>query len=202
MRVALFVVSMVIAATPVDASGSCMTKAEARHQFGPVHIYWHGADHCWDATATRRPRITNRVARKVEPPAAFASALDTGSRKENASNQESRVPIRSDRNGKGSAWQDSMSKMMPDDEPVQTTWVDRWTDIEPTPPPLVARWVDIPQAMPPPLSEAPPPSFRGVLLVLVFIVIAVTLAVIEVLFRVALVPPWSSRNSFKKAVLL
>ena len=94
-----------------------------------------------------------------------------------------------------------MSKMMPDDEPVQTPWVDRWAEIEPTSPPLVARWVDIDQVTPPPRGE-PPSSFRGVILVLVFTVIAITLAVIEVLFRVALGPPRSSRNSFKKTVLL
>ncbi len=201
MRVALFVISMIIAATPSGASSSCMSKTEARREFGSVHIYWHGADHCWDATAIRRPKITAKVARKVEPPGAFSSEVDTGSLKENASNKESRAPFRLNPNGKGSSWQDSMSKMMPDDEPVQTPSVDRWADIESTPPPLVARWVDIAQVTPPPPSELPS-SFRGVMLVLVFIVIAMTLAVIEVLFRVALGPPKSSRNSFKKTVLL
>jgi len=56
---------MMIAATQSDASSSCMSKTEARRQYGSVHIYWHGADHCWDATATRRPKMTAKAARKV-----------------------------------------------------------------------------------------------------------------------------------------
>jgi hypothetical protein len=34
---------------------------------------------------------------------AFSSEVETGSRQENASNQESRAPFRFDRNGKGSS---------------------------------------------------------------------------------------------------
>jgi hypothetical protein len=84
-------------------------------------------------------------------------------------------------------WQDWMSKMIPDDEPVQTAvqtpWVDRRVDIEPTPLTLVARKDDIAQVTPPPLSE-PNPEPRGMVLALVFIAIALTAAIIEVLFRV------------------
>jgi hypothetical protein len=199
MRVALFLTLIMIAATPSDASSSCMSKTEARRQFNSVHIYWHGADHCWDASPTRRSKITTKVVRKVEPPRSLSTKVDTDSLKENASNDESTVPFRL--NGKASRWQDSMSKMMPEDEPVQTPWVDRWADIEPAPPALVARWVDIAQATAPPPREAPS-SFHGIMLVLVFIAIAMTLAVIEVLYRVALGPPRSSRNSFKNTVLL
>ena len=153
MRDAVIVVSMLMVAAPSEASRSCMSKTEARQHFGSVHIYWHGADHCWDATPTRRHhQIIHKVERKIDQP----------------------------------KWQDSVSKMIPDDEPVQTAvqtpWVDRWVDIEPTQLPLVARWVDIVQVTPPPLS-APNPEPRGV--VLVFITITLTLAIIEVLFRVA-----------------
>ncbi|MVT68402.1 hypothetical protein GPL21_25220 [Bradyrhizobium pachyrhizi] len=35
---------------------------------------------------------------------AFSSEVDTGSREENASKQESRAPFRFDRNGKSSGW--------------------------------------------------------------------------------------------------
>ena len=153
MRVAVIVVSMLMVAAPSEASRSCMGKTEARQHFGSVHIYWHGADHCWDATPTRRHhQIIHKVERKIDQP----------------------------------KWQDSVSKMIPDDEPVQTAlqtpWVDRWVDIEPTQLTLVARKDDFAQVTPPPLSE-PNPEPRGV--VLVFFAIALTLATIEVLFRVA-----------------
>ena len=154
MRVEVIVVSMLMVAAPSGASGSCMSKTEARQHFGSVHIYWHGADHCWDATPTRRHhQIIHKVERKIDQP----------------------------------KWQDSVSKMIPDDEPVQmaaqTPWVDRRVAIEPTQLTLVARKDDIAQVTPPPLSE-PNPEPRGVV-VLVFIAIALTLAIIEVLFRVA-----------------
>src|SRR6202051_4694706 len=136
MRVALFVVFVSVLTTPSEASRSCMSKTEARQHFGSVHIYWHGADHCSDATPTRRHhQIIRKLARKSDQP----------------------------------KWQESMSKMTPDDEPVQMTvqrpWVDRWVDIAPTQLPLVTRWVDIAQVTPPPLSE-PNPEPRGVVLVL------------------------------------
>src|ERR1700716_338081 len=53
LRVGVIVVSMLMVATPSEASQSCMSKTEARQHFGSVHIYWHGQDHCWDATPTR-----------------------------------------------------------------------------------------------------------------------------------------------------
>ena len=42
MRVAVIVVAVLVVTTPSEASKSCMTKAEARQQFGSVHLYWHG----------------------------------------------------------------------------------------------------------------------------------------------------------------
>src|SRR6202171_3867399 len=42
-------------------------------------------------------------------------------------------------------WRNSISKMLPDEEPVQTPWVNRWVDIEPAQLPVVGRWVDIVQ---------------------------------------------------------
>jgi len=50
-------------------------------------------------------------------------------------------------------WYDSMSKMLPNEEPVQTPWVDRWIDIEPPQPPIATRWVDNVQVVPPPIIE-------------------------------------------------
>jgi hypothetical protein len=50
MRVAVFVVTMLVVTTPSEPSQSCMSKTEARQHFGSTYIYWHGPDHCWDAT--------------------------------------------------------------------------------------------------------------------------------------------------------
>ena len=77
-----------------------------------------------------------------------------------------------------------MSKMLPDDEPVQTPWVDRWANIEPSQPPIVAGWVDILQVAPPPIIERKPePMVTPRSVELVFLAIALTLGTIEVLFR-------------------
>jgi hypothetical protein len=171
MRVAVFVVSMLILVTTSEASKSCMSKIEARQHFGSAHLYWHGADHCWDATSISVPRqIVHKVERKISQPKWLASKWQ-------------------DSKWQGSKWQDSMSRMTADDEPMQTSvqgpWTDRWVDIEPIQLPLAARWVDIAPVTPPLSKSAPDPELRMMVLVLVFIVIVLTLAMIEVLFRVA-----------------
>jgi hypothetical protein len=146
MRVAVFVVFVSVLATPSEASKSCMTKTEARQHFGSVHIYWHGARHCWDATPARRHHRVHQVQRKTNPP----------------------------------KWLESMSEMLPDEEPVQKAWVNRWVDIEP--PPILSRWVDIAQVEPPPIIEAksePMVTARGI--VMVVIAIMLTLAIVEFL---------------------
>jgi hypothetical protein len=163
--IAVSMLVMLVVATPSDASASCMSKIEARQHFGPVHIYWHGQNHCWDATPTRRltqahngqrnDRI-NEVRRNIDRP----------------------------------EWQESMSKMLSDDEPVQTVpqtpWISRWTDIEPSISPLDARWVDIAQTGSPSIIERKPEpmvSPQFVLLAFIIIAIGLTLATIEILFR-------------------
>jgi hypothetical protein len=162
MPIAVIAVSMLVilaVATPSEASQSCMSKTEARQHIGSVHIYWHGRDHCWDATLTRRHH-QNKVQRK----------LQIHEVQENIDQPN---------------WHDSMSKMLPDDELVQTPWVDRWANIELSRP-IVARWVDIVQVAPLPIIERetePMVTPRGVMLVLVFIAIVLTLETIEVLFR-------------------
>ena len=75
---------------------------------------------------------------------------------------------------------DEMLKTLPDEEPVQKTWVNRWVDIES--PPIVSRWVDIAQVTPPPVIEAksePMVRLRG--LMMVIIAITLTLAIVEFL---------------------
>ena len=56
MRVAVSFALMLMVVTPSVASESCMSKMEARQHLGLVHIYWHGADHCWDASPGRQQR--------------------------------------------------------------------------------------------------------------------------------------------------
>jgi hypothetical protein len=48
------IVVIVIAPMQAAAAASCMTKSEARRVYSTSHLYWHGADHCWDATPGRR----------------------------------------------------------------------------------------------------------------------------------------------------
>jgi hypothetical protein len=155
MRVAAIVVLLVVT-TPSEASESCMTKAEARQHFGSVHIYWHGKDHCWDATPTRRRHQVHNVQQKM---------------------QIHKVQQKIDE----PKWQLAMSEMLHDEEAVQTRWVDRWVDIEPPQLPIVARRVEITEGAPPPIIEAEPMvTPRGV--VMVVTAIAATLATVEVLF--------------------
>ena len=157
MRVAVFVVFVAfvpVLATPSEASSSCMTKTEARQHFGSVHLYWHGARHCWDASSISGHHRVHQVQRKISPP----------------------------------KWRESMSKMLPDEmlktlpdeEPVQKTWVNRWVDIES--PPIVSRWVDIAQVTPSPVIEPksePMVTLRG--MVMLIIAITLTLAIVEFL---------------------
>ena len=177
MPIAVIAVSMfviLVVTTPSEASQSCMSKTEARQHFGSVPIYWHGRDHCWDATPTRRHHQINKVQRKL---------------------QIHEVQERIDQPN----WHDSMSEMLPDDEPAQTPWVDRWANIEPSQPPIVARWVDIVQVAPLPIIERkaePMVTPRGV--GLVFLAIVLMLATIEVLFRCTI---YERRHSKRKTPL-
>jgi hypothetical protein len=68
MRVAVIVVFASVLTTPAEASKSCMGKTEARQHFGSVHLYWHGPEHCWDATPARRHHQVQRVQRKSDQP--------------------------------------------------------------------------------------------------------------------------------------
>jgi hypothetical protein len=172
MPVAVIAVSMLVmlmATTPSEALRSCMSKTEARQHFGSIHIYWHGQGRCWDAKPTRRDHRIRKVQRTIEQP----------------------------------KWHGSMAEMLSDDEPVQTTvqvpWVDRWAGIASSQFPLDARWVDAVQIAPPPVIEREPEpivSASAMVLVVIFIVQALTLATIEVLFR-STVYEWSkSTTSF------
>src|SRR5258708_27735496 len=89
---ALIVVSISALTAPSQASSSCMSKSEARQHYRSSHIYWHGPDHCWDATPGR-----HRQVRKNQS---------------NVDRQAQRVRVHS-------GWRQAMSEMPPDDTPVQ-----------------------------------------------------------------------------------
>jgi hypothetical protein len=184
MRVAVIVVTMLVVATPAAASESCMSKTEARHQFPTVHIYWHGPDHCWDATAAQRHQIHH--VRRATPIREAQQESD-----EHKADQPKVNPPN---------WRDSMSEMLPDDTAAQPsgtsqevradgtdtagagpTWADRWVDIAALP--FVARWVDIPQRASRPIAEADAEmSAAPTGLVLVCIAFVLMIGTIEVLF--------------------
>jgi len=156
MRVALFILLVLVVSPPSEASQSCMTKTEARQHFGAAHIYWHGRDQCWDANPGRRRHQAHRVQqiRKVE------RKIDQPK------------------------WYESMSQMLPesqmlpDEEPAKTAWVDRWVDIEPPQLPIV----DLVEVTSPAVIERDPEPMltaRGV--VMAMIAIALTLAIVELL---------------------
>jgi hypothetical protein len=168
MRVAVIVVSMLVVTTPSEASKSCMSKTEARQHFGSVHIYWHGADHCWDATPTRPQR-------KIHNP-----------------------KIRNAQHKNEPKWQNALSEMLPDEKSVRSPWVDRWVDVEPSPLPLVARWVDIVQIAPTPAVDRKPEPLITLrsMVWLVFIAIILALVTIEVLFRCTIYERPKSTTNF------
>jgi hypothetical protein len=153
MRGAVIVVSMLVAATPSEASKSCMSKTEARQHYGTVYIYWHGKNHCWDATPPRRYHQISKVQRQVQQKA--------------------------QRQVDQPKWHDSMSKMSPNEEPVQTPWVNRWVSIESPQLPIVERGADVTPPEPLPIRKPEPMvTPRGV--VMVIIIILLTLAVVMI----------------------
>src|SRR3954462_15804308 len=66
MRVAIFLTAsaLALASSPAISSPSCMTQAEARVKFPTQHLWWHGANRCWDATPGRRQLAKRIEARK------------------------------------------------------------------------------------------------------------------------------------------
>jgi hypothetical protein len=169
MRIGVIVVSMLVLTTSSQASESCMTKTEARQHFGSVHIYWHGKDHCWDATPGRQHHRIHTVRQKKQ--------IDTV---QQTVQQKIHQP----------SWHDSMSEMLPDEAPVRAPWVAPQVVIEPPQISMAERWVDIAQVAPPRVIRKPEPMVtpRGV--VMVIIIITLTLAIVMVFEH-----PRSRRNT-------
>jgi hypothetical protein len=158
MRVALIVVSALMVATPSEASKSCMSKTEARQHFGSVHIYWHGPEHCWDATPTRRQhRIRQARQTKIDQPKW----------------QDAMSEMLPDREAAAAPTQLAAAPT----QPAPTPPVTRPVDIEQSP--IASRWVDIVQVAPPPataVSESGPVvTPRGVVMAIMFVIGALTI---------------------------
>jgi hypothetical protein len=152
MRVAVIVVCALMVATPSEASRSCMSKTEARQHFGSVHIYWHGAAHCWDATSTLRHHQIHHAQQKKNDPKwhdAMSEMLPVGESAP-ASTRLAPPPIQL--------------------AAAPTPWVSRWVDLEQSP--IVSRWVDIAQVAPPLVIRAAEPLVtpRGVVMVIMFVI--------------------------------
>ena len=149
MRVAVIVVFVSVLTTASEASKSCMSKTEARQHFGSVWIYWHGKDHCWDATPTGRHHQIRDVQRKVDQPKWRNSMSKLLA---NAEPVQAAPPAQA------------------------APWTNRWVDIEPSP--IVSRWVDIAQVAPPPIIKREPEPLvtpRGLVMVMVIITVILTL---------------------------
>jgi hypothetical protein len=227
MRVVVFVVAILVMATTSEASSACMNKTEARKHFGSTHIYWHGADHCWDATSTRqhhhfvrqaerkadRPKAQDlrnqdgksqvfqrQEARRqdAEPRDAVRQAFDQKLAESQAPEPQAFKPQASGSQASGSQASGSqalqrqasvlplaIAEVRPVRMPAPRSWSDRWVDIQPTQLPLAERWVDIAPIAPSLSKSAPDPELRMMVLGLVLVVVALMLAIIEVLFRAA-----------------
>jgi hypothetical protein len=185
MRTAVTFVFVLLAASPAHASKSCMTMAEARAQFATSHLYWHGPNHCWDATAP-----LHRVVRSVKP--RQQQAQDDNATPDVAAQDDGAVPAKRE-----PKWRNAMSEMLPVDAPgvavpslpalaaTGMSWLDRWVDVaQVAPPSFLRRSPELAAAeVSPTTSQKSDPMVTPVRLILVFLSIVVILAVIELLFR-------------------
>lgn len=188
MRTATIFVFVLLAASPAQASKSCMTMAEARAQFATSHLWWHGPNHCWDATPNTH-RIVRRVKKEQQ---AKDDAAPEVTPQEEGPTPEKREP----------KWRDAMSEMLPAQAPSVASalpslpalgetglnWLDRWVDVAQVAPPSLLRGdAEVATAeISPVAAQKSDPMVTPVRLILVFLSIVVILAVIELLFRNAI----------------
>jgi hypothetical protein len=150
MRVALTVAFLLVLIAPAEASNSCMSKAEARKHFGAVHIYWHGTQHCWDATPKRRHHDIHNVRRTR-----FTQAQNRF---------DEPIP------------QEVAPVAIPDQQPLRMAWVDRWVDVGPPQLSTLEHWLAprlVFEPKPAPIPTAAPREnlTAALLIILVFVLL-------------------------------
>jgi hypothetical protein len=146
---------MLMVVTPSGASESCMSLIEARQHFGLVHIYWHGADHCWDASRGRQQR---RIVHAAAPKPDQRKWRDAMSEM---------VP---DAQVAQILWLDRWVDIKPSELPLTLRWVD--IPRQATPPPTAE-----------PTTRSLEPTTRSLTVMMLFalLVIALPLAIIGAL---------------------
>lgn len=159
MRVAIFLAASALALAPSSsiASPSCMTQAEARAKFPTQHLWWHGANRCWDATPGRRQlakRIESRKQAEAEPE---TKAVREATVRETPAPEEKKAVVSNERR-----WRDAMSRMRPEDFAGSVGSARAEASADPSGTPAVPRvnfferWVDIAQSVPPIAGKAAP----------------------------------------------
>lgn len=187
MRIALIVVAIAVATSPSLASPSCMTQSEARQKFPKAHLWWHGPNRCWDATAPRH-RLAQR--NKAKEPRAVVREAES---------RETPEPASLPPNAFHAKWRDAMSRMLPDDgpsaspsppvrvagepatsRPPPANWLERWVDIKPSIPPIVDRSepADISA-----LAHESEPIVTPLRVMLALLALVLTIGVVELLLR-------------------
>ncbi|MBA7715213.1 hypothetical protein ES703_124254 [subsurface metagenome] len=157
MRVAIFLAAsaLALASSPSIASPACMTQAEARAKFPTQHLWWHGANRCWDATPGRRQLAKRIEARKqvdAEPEVKATRAAP-----EEKKPEEKKPAVSNERR-----WRDAMSRMRPEDFAGSVGSARAEASADPSATPAVPRinfferWVDIAQSVPPIAGKAAP----------------------------------------------
>lgn len=200
MRIAVIAVAIAVVSSPSQASPSCMTQAEARKHFGARHLYWHGPNRCWDATPGRR--ILAQRARMKERPLVERDAAQQIKVQETGSPEKKPLERKPPGWTHESRWREAMSKMLPEDlaamqpparvlagsDPVRMpppgmNWRDRWVDVAQRAPPVVN--TSSPVELSTAAAASVEPMVTPTRVILTFLAVLLTLAVIEILFRVS-----------------
>ena len=186
MRVAVIVVGLVVVSTPSQASRSCMTRAEARQQFPTSHLYWYGSGHCWYAMTPSR-HVVHRV-RVVFNGIAWADhshVLKPGNRsqdRELVQREAQRDPA--EPNNPEPKWREAMSEMLTVNEAPSPSmnWENRWVEIAQAPPTLAGDKAAQEDASAN-AGHRIEPMFTPMRVLLAFLDLVLTLALIGTLFR-------------------
>ena len=195
MRIALSAVAIALlfASSPARSSPSCMTQSEARAKFPTSHLWWHGPNHCWDATPSRT-QLSKRIrARETKPAQAEEQA-------ESATAEDKQADIKRKFDAwQASRWREAMSKMRPDDVPGASASARAQASVEPLEAPATRvnfwdRWVEIAQRAPPVVDQAGPsdlaadtrvaePIVTPMRVMLALLVLVLTIGAAELLLR-------------------